>query len=123
MLWTSLWISAVVAAQQEMLMSRTHGDLFGEIGKLVFAAHHGTPIDLAETSEQLAGRYAELGLPPDAIARAIARAASAVGVSLALVEATVPDVVAALQRKSQESTGSKPAFAGLPSGGRIAIIS
>jgi hypothetical protein len=66
-------------------MAGTHGDLISEIGKLVVAAHAGQPIDLAATSEELASRYAHLGVPADGMARAIARSLSAVSVSMALM--------------------------------------
>ena len=68
-------------------MAGMHGDLFSEIGRLVVAAHGGQPIDLIDTSEDLAQRYANLRLPADAIARAIARSLGAVGLSLAFVDA------------------------------------
>ena len=67
------------------MMAGTHGDLISEIGKLVVAAHAGEPIDLTATSEELAWRYAHLGVPPDSMARAIARSLSAVSVSVALM--------------------------------------
>jgi hypothetical protein len=117
-----------------------HGDLFSEIGKLVVAAHGGQPIDLIDTSEDLAQRYANLGVPADAIARAIARSLGAVGLSLALVDARkeaesssgddvvqfvgvgkqpadAPDEVNVLAE--QEMSGSVL----LPSGVRLAVLS
>ena len=66
-------------------MAGTHGDLYSEIGKLVLAAHAGQTIDLADKSEELAHRYWNLGVPPESIAKAIARSLSAIGVSMALV--------------------------------------
>jgi hypothetical protein len=67
-------------------MAGTHGDLFREIGALVVAAHEGEPIDLKAKAEELARRYVNLGMPAETIARAIARSASAVGVSMALMQ-------------------------------------
>jgi|SRR5215207_5048511 len=121
-------------------MAGMHGDLFSEIGKLVVAAHGGQPIDLIDTSEDLAQRYANLGVPADAIARAIARSLGAVGLSLALVDARkeaesssrddivqfvgvgkqpadAPDEVNILAE--QEMSGSVL----LPSGVRLAVLS
>ena len=66
-------------------MSGTHGDLFSEIGKIVLAAHSGSPIDLKAKSEDLANRYWNLGLPPATMAKALARSIGAIGVSMALV--------------------------------------
>lgn len=66
-------------------MSGTHGELFQEIGKLVLAAHAGQSIDLAATSEELAERFGNLDMPPEMIARAIARSLSAISVSMAVV--------------------------------------
>ena len=66
-------------------MTATHGDLFREIGELVVAAHAGEPIDLTEKSEEMALRYAEIGVPAETIAKAIARSVGAVGISLAIV--------------------------------------
>ena len=84
-------------------MAGMHGDLFSEIGKLVVAAHGGQPIDLIDTSEDLAQRYANLRLPADAIARAIARSLGAVGLSMALVDA----------RKEAEADLGEAPFAGV----------
>jgi hypothetical protein len=66
-------------------MSGSHGDLFREIGKLVLAAHAGQSIDLSATSEELAERYDNLGMPPDLIAKAIARSLGAISISMAIV--------------------------------------
>ena len=70
-------------------MSRTHGDLFREIGALVVAAHGGEPIDLTKTSEQMAREYDTLGISADTVARMIARSVGAVGVSLEMVRSRV----------------------------------
>lgn len=67
-------------------MSGTHGDLYCEIGALVVAANAGQSLDLAAASEDLSHRYASLNVPPDAMARAIARSLGAVGVSMALLK-------------------------------------
>ena len=67
-------------------MSGTHGELFSEIGAIVVAAHEGEPIDLDAKAEELAVRYKDLNVVAETIARAIARSASAVGVSIALVQ-------------------------------------
>ncbi len=66
-------------------MSGSHGDLFREIGKLVLAAHAGQAIDLSAKSEELAERYADLGMPPELIAKAIARSLGAISVSMAII--------------------------------------
>lgn len=66
-------------------MSGSHGDLFHEIGRLVLAAHAGQAIDLSAKSEELARRYGHLDVPADLIAKAIARALSAISVSMAIV--------------------------------------
>jgi hypothetical protein len=66
-------------------MSGSHGDLFREIGKLVLAAHAGQAIDLSAKSEELAERYDELGMPPELIAKAIARSLGAISVSMAII--------------------------------------
>jgi hypothetical protein len=66
-------------------MSGTHGDLFVEIGKTVLAAHAGQAIDLTQKSEELAHRYWNLGVPPETIAKAIARSLGAIGMSMAIV--------------------------------------
>jgi hypothetical protein len=73
-------------------MTATHGDLFREIGELVVAAHAGATIDLTEKSEEMAARYAELGVPAETLARAIARSVGAVGISLAIVRPFDPPV-------------------------------
>ena len=66
-------------------MSGSHGDLFHEIGRLVLAAHAGQSIDLSAKSEELAERYGNLDMPAELIAKAIARALSAISVSMAIV--------------------------------------
>jgi hypothetical protein len=63
-------------------MAGTHGDLYCEIGELVLAANAGQVLDLMATSEELSQRYANLNVPPEAMARAIARSLGAVGVSI-----------------------------------------
>ena len=50
-------------------MSGSHGDLFGEIGKLVLAAQAGQEIDLDAKSEELAERYRALGVSEEIIAK------------------------------------------------------
>jgi hypothetical protein len=52
----------------------------------VVRAHEGDAIDLKEKARDLARRYGNLGMPADMIARAIARSASAVGVSMAMMQ-------------------------------------
>jgi hypothetical protein len=69
----------------EVRMSGTHGELYSEIGQLVVAANAGEALDLAATSEELSQRYANLNVPPDIMARAIARSLGAVGVSAAIL--------------------------------------
>ena len=78
-------------------MAGTHGDLFREIGALVVAAHDGDAIDLSLRSADLAERYINLGVPADAIARAIARSLGAVAMSRPPMRSTV---VAAISIKT-----------------------
>jgi hypothetical protein len=66
-------------------MSGSHGELFGEIGKLVLAANSGEAIDLDAKSEELAQRYNQLGVSEAVIASAIARSIGAIGFSIARV--------------------------------------
>jgi type IV pilus biogenesis protein CpaD/CtpE len=100
-------------------MPRTHGELFGEIGELVFSAHHGHKIDLTAASKDLALRYADLNLTADAIARAIARSAGAVGISLTLVAQAISD----LAPRDDTAPIDLPAIAGLASGSRAVMVS
>ena len=97
-------------------MSMRRGELFSEIGQIVFDAHKGEVIDLVDTAEKLASRYASLGLSADTIAHAIARSSGAIGISLAMVEEEA--------RKEDDDTHViEPEFAVLPSGLRIAMLS
>ena len=66
-------------------MSGSHGDLFGEIGKLVLDAQAGQAIDLNAKAEELAERYRPLGVSEEIIARAITRSIGAISFSLARV--------------------------------------
>src|SRR6185436_3877163 len=66
-------------------MSGSHGELFGEIGRLVLAANSGEAIDLDAKSEELAQRYCRLGISEAVIASAIARSIGAIGFSIARV--------------------------------------
>jgi hypothetical protein len=66
-------------------MSVSHGDLFGEIGKLVLAAQAGEQIDLDAKSEELALRYRNLGVSEEVIAKAITRSIGAISFSMARV--------------------------------------
>ncbi len=117
-------------------MAGTHGDLFSEIGRLVLAAHAGQAIDLDQKSQELAHRYWKLGVPADAIARAIARSLGAVSISMAIVHPPAASQVSA----EPGSTGSDaeadhpPAAANIgdavrspatlfPSGVRLAVLS
>ena len=115
-------------------MAGSHGDLFSEIGKLVLAAHAGQGIDLDEKSRELAQRYWKLGVPAEAIARAITRSIGAVSVSMAIVRpaqsreaatdaagaaAEVP--AGALQGTLEEVVKSPAAL--FPSGVRLALLS
>ena len=115
-------------------MAGTHGDLFSEIGKLVLAAHAGQGIDLDEKSRELAQRYWKLGVPAEAIARAITRSLGAVSVSMAIVrpaqsgegaiDAAGPaaDVPTAAPLGTIEGAVKSPA-ALFPSGVRLALLS
>ncbi len=117
-------------------MAGTHGDLFSEIGKLVLAAHAGQAIDLDKKSRELAHRYWKLGVPADAIARAIARSLGAVSVSMAIIRPpasadpsgvpsafpTAPDVQDAPDAATLDDSVKSPA-ALFPSGVRLAVIS
>ncbi len=120
-------------------MTMTHGDLFREIGELVVSAHAGDTIDLQEKSEELATRYADLGLSPETIAKAIARSVGAVGVSLAIVRPLRPSAKAdraqaaapgdeatptASDGREMDGEDSGRSAPGLfPSGLRIALLS
>jgi hypothetical protein len=118
-------------------MAGTHGDLYREIGKLVLAAHAGQTIDLDKKSRELAHRYWKLGVPPETIARAIARSLGAVSVSMAVVrpEATngaAPTVVAPIEKADPASSSPadepdgeavKSPTALFPSGVRLAVLS
>jgi hypothetical protein len=53
-----------------------------DISQIVSRALGGEPIDVAGQSEALAARHADLGMPAELIAKAIARAAGMVGVAL-----------------------------------------
>ena len=66
-------------------MSGSHGDLFGEIGKLVLDAQAGHEIDLDAKAEELAERYRPLGVTEEIIAKAITRSIGAISFSLARV--------------------------------------
>jgi hypothetical protein len=66
-------------------MSGSHGDLFGEIGKLVLAAQAGQEIDLDAKAEELAQRYRLPGVTEEIIAKAITRSIGAISFSLARV--------------------------------------
>ena len=66
-------------------MSGSHGDLFGEIGKLVLDAQAGQAIDLNAKAEELAERYRPLGISEEIIARAITRSIGAISFSMARV--------------------------------------
>lgn len=66
-------------------MSGSHGDLFGEIGKLVLDAQAGHEIDLSAKSEELAERYRLLGVSEELIAKAITRSIGAISFSMARV--------------------------------------
>ena len=113
-------------------MTGTHGDLFSEIGKLVVAAHSGEAIDLAATSAELSRRYANLGLPPETMARAIARSLGAIGVSMQMlrhgndsgIKALEPDALDPLPGDQDIPKDSvKKASALFPSGVRLAMLS
>jgi hypothetical protein len=66
-------------------MSNSHGDLFGEIGKLVLAANSGQAIDLRATAKDLAERYQNLNVSEETIATTVARSIGAIGFSIARV--------------------------------------
>ena len=66
-------------------MSSSHGDLFGEIGKLVLAANSGQVIDLGATAKDLAERYVDLGISEETIAKTVARSIGAIGMAMAHV--------------------------------------
>lgn len=127
-------------------MVGTHGDLFDEIGQLVFAADAGRPIDLTAASEDLAERYDNLGFPPAIMARAIARSLGAIGVSMALMaqadqrddEARALARIRSAGSRPRDSFGpdmrggfsgdedqqeAQPASVVLPSGIRVAVLS
>jgi len=106
-------------------MSGSHGELFGEIGKLVLAANSGEAIDLDATSEELAQRYNQLGLSEAVIARAIARSIGAIGFSMAKVSHGDYSGEAApmLREPLIGEAASKAAAKLFPSGVRLAVLS
>ena len=115
-------------------MAGTHGDLFSEIGKLVLAAHAGQAIDLDKKSRELAQRYWKLGVPAEAIARAITRSLGAVSVSMAIVrpgrssegatDAADPAAVMPTSAPQETLEGAVKSPAALfPSGVRLALLS
>jgi hypothetical protein len=106
-------------------MSGSHGELFGEIGKLVLAANSGEAIDLDAKSEELAQRYNKLGLSEAVIARAIARSIGAIGFSMAKVSNGDHSGEAALiaREPSLGEAASKAAATLFPSGVRLAVLS
>ena len=104
-------------------MSGSHGDLFGEIGKLVLAANSGEAIDLDAKSVELAQRYNQLGFSEDAIARAIARSIGAIGFSIAKVmNGDVHVGEAGPVEPVAEGAGAKAASKLFPSGVRLAVL-
>jgi hypothetical protein len=106
----------------EVTMSNSHGELFGEIGKLVLAANAGETIDLNAKSEELAQRYNELGLSEDVIARAIARSIGAIGFTIAKITSGEDLPVGEGEPVSFDAVnkvGSKL----FPSGVRLAVLS
>ena len=70
-------------------------DLSVEIYHLVTRAVGGEPIDVAKRSEELAARYAHLGLSAQLIGKAIARAAGMVGVALDGIGVSPPPLTGA----------------------------
>ena len=115
-------------------MTGTHGDLFCEIGQLVVAANAGQALDLDATSEELSQRYANLNVPPDAMARAIARSLGAVGISVALLRkrqahSTERPEGHALAKSGDEGSSASGPDDGtsgkslFPSGVRLALLS
>ena len=106
-------------------MSGSHGELFGEIGKLVLAANSGEAIDLDAKSEELAQRYYQLGVSEATIARAIARSIGAIGFSMAKVSngdhsSEAPPMVPAPSIGEAANTAAATLF---PSGVRLAVLS
>lgn len=122
-------------------MSVSHGDLFGEIGKLVLAAQAGEEIDLSAKSEELARRYRNLGVSEEVIAKAITRSIGAISFSLARVslgehpangESAMPAPMNGLLNggshkgvitNGKADASAPPAKALFPSGVRLAVLS
>jgi hypothetical protein len=106
-------------------MSGSHGELFGEIGKLVLAANSGEAIDLDAKSEELAQRYYQLGVSEATIARAIARSIGAIGFSMAKVMngEHVGEAAQEMPEPSISEAASKAASKLFPSGVRLAVLS
>jgi hypothetical protein len=108
-------------------MSGSHGDLFGEIGKLVLAANAGEAIDLDAKSEELAQRYNQLGLSEQVIARAIARSIGAIGFSMAMISNGDRHLDGEVDPERGETLPgeavSKRASTLFPSGVRLAVLS
>jgi len=106
-------------------MSGSHGELFGEIGRLVLAANSGEAIDLDAKSEELARRYNQLGVSEDVIARAIARSIGAIGFSIAKV-VNGDRMGEAIETDSEpliDEAATKAASKLFPSGVRLAVLS
>ncbi len=107
-------------------MSGSHGDLFGEIGRLVLAANSGESIDLDAKSEELAQRYNDLGISEAVIARTIARSIGAIGFSMAKVsngDLGVGEAGPAKPRPPIRRADSEAASKLFPSGVRLAVLS
>jgi hypothetical protein len=106
-------------------MSGSHGELFGEIGKLVLAANSGEAIDLDAKSEELAQRYNRLGFSEAVIASAIARSIGAIGFSMAKLSNGdhAGDAAPEMSEPSISEAASKAASKLFPSGVRLAVLS
>lgn len=64
-------------------------ELYREISGLVFRALKGEAVDTVSAGSDLAARFPDLGMPGDLIAKAIARAAGMMGISLEGAETLV----------------------------------
>lgn len=125
-----LWITCGYPPEREAYMSGSHGDLFNEIGRLVVAADAGQAIDLRKTSQELAQRYSALGVPADAMARAIARSLGAIGVSMAMMSRAEPpsedgepeDTVEGAPVPAIMASPTQAASILFPSGLRLAVL-
>lgn len=109
-------------------MSGSHGELFDEIGKLVFAAQAGQAVDLAAKSEELTQRYATLGVSQEILEKIISRSVGAISFSMARVSmgehgpAMHPALDGAIDSEAAQASASRVKTL-FPSGVSLAVLS